>query len=196
MTCLGAGSGKSGRARGVQFVMGLFGKTQEKPPKELVRADDRGACALGSGAGDGAAALSGWPLFPGPSTRSRGRGKSLGAGWEEERAFAARRPTRVRRASFGTPRPRPPGAEARRSRAPGNHSPLCAVVRAARNLSHAQAPPPSTGLGPPGGPAPDRKAVYVEPGQEPPESAGACSVGSSFAFRYREERLLSVPEAQ
>ncbi|EGW03669.1 RING finger protein 103 [Cricetulus griseus] len=36
VTCLGAGNGKSERLRGVQLVMGLFGKTQEKPPKELV----------------------------------------------------------------------------------------------------------------------------------------------------------------
>ncbi|OBS80237.1 hypothetical protein A6R68_21560 [Neotoma lepida] len=36
VTCLGTGSGKSERVRGVQFVMRLFGKTQEKPPKELV----------------------------------------------------------------------------------------------------------------------------------------------------------------
>ena len=42
MTCLGAGNGKSEGVRGVQFIMGLFGKTQEKPPKELVRASDRG----------------------------------------------------------------------------------------------------------------------------------------------------------
>lgn len=38
VTCLGAGNGKPEGARRVQFVMGLFGKTQEKPPKELVRA--------------------------------------------------------------------------------------------------------------------------------------------------------------
>ena len=36
MTCHGAGNGKPGGARRVQFAMGLFGKTQEKPPKELV----------------------------------------------------------------------------------------------------------------------------------------------------------------
>jgi hypothetical protein len=36
MTCLGTGNGKSEGARGVQFTMWLFGKTQEKPPKELV----------------------------------------------------------------------------------------------------------------------------------------------------------------
>ncbi|XP_058935351.1 charged multivesicular body protein 3 [Kogia breviceps] len=35
-TCLGAGNGKPGGVRRVQFVMGLFGKTPEKPPKELV----------------------------------------------------------------------------------------------------------------------------------------------------------------
>jgi len=36
VTCLGAGNGKPEGARRVQFAMGLFGKTQEKPPKELV----------------------------------------------------------------------------------------------------------------------------------------------------------------
>ena len=36
MTCLGAGNGKPAGARRVQFAMGLFGKTQKKPPKELV----------------------------------------------------------------------------------------------------------------------------------------------------------------
>ena len=45
VTCLGAGNGKSEGVRGVQFIMGLFGKTQEKPPKELVRASDRGSSA-------------------------------------------------------------------------------------------------------------------------------------------------------
>jgi len=35
VTCLGAGNGKPEGARRVQFAMGLFGKTQEKPPKEL-----------------------------------------------------------------------------------------------------------------------------------------------------------------
>lgn len=38
VTRLGAGNGKPEGARPVQFAMGLFGKTQEKPPKELVRA--------------------------------------------------------------------------------------------------------------------------------------------------------------
>ncbi|XP_036728762.1 charged multivesicular body protein 3 [Balaenoptera musculus] len=36
VTCLGAGNGKLGGVRRVQFAMGLFGKTPEKPPKELV----------------------------------------------------------------------------------------------------------------------------------------------------------------
>ncbi|KAK2507932.1 hypothetical protein MC885_000110, partial [Smutsia gigantea] len=36
VTCLGAGNGKPEGARRVEFTMGLFGKTQEKPPKELV----------------------------------------------------------------------------------------------------------------------------------------------------------------
>lgn len=35
----------------------------------------------------------------------------------------------------------PPGTKASHSRALRNHVPPCAVVRAARNLSHAQAPP-------------------------------------------------------
>lgn len=36
VTCLGSGNGKLGSASSVQFAMGLFGKTQEKPPEELV----------------------------------------------------------------------------------------------------------------------------------------------------------------
>ena len=36
VTCLGTGNGKLGSASSVQFAMGLFGKTQEKAPKELV----------------------------------------------------------------------------------------------------------------------------------------------------------------
>ena len=88
--------------------MGLFGKTQERPPKELVRVSDREAARWAAELGASRpAALSGWPIFPGPSTRFRGRGKSLGACCEEERALAPRRPSRVRRASFGGPWPRP-----------------------------------------------------------------------------------------
>lgn len=87
MTCLGAGNGEPEGARRVQFTMGLFGKTQEKPPKELVRAT---AAALSGWVCKGSVELvvdwtffpRGWPgtarpPFPGPPTRSRGRRKSL-----------------------------------------------------------------------------------------------------------------------
>lgn len=69
------GTGKSEGVRGVQFIMGLFGKTQEKPPKELVSVSNRGSNALGSGGGNGLTALSGWPPFPGPSTRGGAEGR-------------------------------------------------------------------------------------------------------------------------
>ena len=68
--------------------MGLFGKTQEKPPKELVRAAAAAPewVRLHGGAvelvNDWTLFPRGWPgaarpPFPGPPTRSRGRRKSL-----------------------------------------------------------------------------------------------------------------------
>lgn len=88
MTCHGAGNGKPAGARRVQFAMGLFGKTQEKPPKELVRAAAAAPewVRLRGGAvelvNDWTLFPRGWPgaaqpPFPGPPTRSRGRRKSF-----------------------------------------------------------------------------------------------------------------------
>lgn len=65
MTCLGAGNGKSEGVRGVQFVMGLFGKTQERPPKELVRASDREAARWASELGAGRPRSQTGPYFRG-----------------------------------------------------------------------------------------------------------------------------------
>lgn len=75
MTCLCAGNGKSEGLRRAQFVMGLFGKTQEKPPKELVRVGERGRSALGSGGGAGRPHARAGPHF---------RGFPLARGAEEE----------------------------------------------------------------------------------------------------------------
>lgn len=55
--------------------MGLFGKTQEKPPKELVRASDRGSYTLGSGGGNSQLRSQAGPHFRGFPLRRGAEGR-------------------------------------------------------------------------------------------------------------------------
>lgn len=96
-----------GRGKRSPVRHGAVWKNPGEASQRAGKGERPGGRALGSGVGGRPAALSDWPLFPGPSTQSRGRGKSLGACCEEERVLAARSPSRVRRPSFGAPWPRP-----------------------------------------------------------------------------------------
>lgn len=96
-----------GRGKRSPVRHGAVWKNPGEASQRAGKGERPGGRVLDSGVRGRPAALSDWPLFPGPSTQSRGRGKSLGACCEEKRVLAARRPSRVRRPSFGAPWPRP-----------------------------------------------------------------------------------------
>ncbi|KAJ8779355.1 hypothetical protein J1605_012644 [Eschrichtius robustus] len=121
VTCLGAGNGKLGGVRRVQFAMGLFGKTPEKPPKEL-GAEGRVKTSSASAPGAEAAAPA-LPLEPLPRRALVRPARNLSLA-QAPPADSWRTSPGSERGTRRTPSPRRDGPGARRP-FPTN----CAVLR-------------------------------------------------------------------
>lgn len=172
---------KVGRGKRSSVHHGTVWKNPGEASQRAGKGQRPGKLGTGQRRWEQPAAFSGWPLFPGPSTPPRGRGKSLGLGCEEERALAARCPTRVCRAWLGAPRPRSQALEAPRRRAPRQHSLPCARWYGPPGTFLLRKPRPRAGLQTTRRTCPRPEGCVCSTGSEPPKGPGTCQAGPFLA---------------